>query len=69
MGAHATESGPGTKWANAGLQVNETRRCPVRLSTDRMVSRLIEPSRGQNLIDGENILKRDAVELRRHIGT
>jgi osmoprotectant transport system ATP-binding protein len=34
----------------------------------RMVNRLIEPSKGRILIDGENILDRDPVELRRHIG-
>ncbi|MET0417383.1 MAG: ABC transporter ATP-binding protein [Actinoplanes sp.] len=34
----------------------------------RMINRLIEPSRGQILVDGENILTQDPVELRRHIG-
>ncbi|MGX6603860.1 ABC transporter ATP-binding protein [Micromonosporaceae bacterium Da 78-11] len=34
----------------------------------RMINRLIEPSKGRLLIDGENVLDRDPVELRRHIG-
>ncbi|GAA0545046.1 hypothetical protein GCM10010172_28350 [Paractinoplanes ferrugineus] len=34
----------------------------------RMINRLIEPTKGRILIDGENILERNAVELRRHIG-
>jgi osmoprotectant transport system ATP-binding protein len=34
----------------------------------RMINRLIEPSHGQILIDGTNILEQDPVELRRHIG-
>jgi osmoprotectant transport system ATP-binding protein len=34
----------------------------------RMINRLIEPSRGQIMIDGRNILEQDPVELRRHIG-
>jgi osmoprotectant transport system ATP-binding protein len=34
----------------------------------RMINRLIEPSKGQILIDGRNILDQDPVELRRHIG-
>jgi osmoprotectant transport system ATP-binding protein len=34
----------------------------------RMVNRLIEPTGGRILLDGGNILERDPVELRRHIG-
>jgi osmoprotectant transport system ATP-binding protein len=34
----------------------------------RMINRLIEPSGGKILIDGQNVLDRNAVELRRHIG-
>ena len=34
----------------------------------RMINRLIEPSKGQILLDGENILDQDPVALRRHIG-
>src|SRR6476646_2983748 len=33
-----------------------------------MINRLIEPSSGQILVDGDNILKVDPVELRRRIG-
>ena len=34
----------------------------------RMVNRMVEPSAGQILIDGEDIAKTDAVQLRRRIG-
>ena len=34
----------------------------------RMINRLIEPTHGRILIDGDDILKRNPVELRRHIG-
>jgi len=34
----------------------------------RMINRLIEPTHGRILIDGQNILDRNPVELRRHIG-
>jgi len=34
----------------------------------RMINRMVEPSRGEILIDGENIAKTDAVKLRRSIG-
>ena len=34
----------------------------------RMINRLIEPTSGRILIDGEDVLRRDPVELRRHIG-
>src|SRR6476661_1189256 len=34
----------------------------------KMVNRLIEPTSGQILIDGEDIAKRDVIELRRSIG-
>ncbi|MCU7722396.1 ATP-binding cassette domain-containing protein [Actinoplanes sp. KI2] len=34
----------------------------------RMINRLIEPTHGRILIDGQNVLERDPVELRRHIG-
>ncbi|MCO8274475.1 ABC transporter ATP-binding protein [Actinoplanes sp. TRM 88003] len=34
----------------------------------RMINRLIEPTHGRILIDGRNVLDRNPVELRRHIG-
>ena len=34
----------------------------------RMINRLIEPSKGRLLIDGEDVLAQDPVELRRRIG-
>jgi osmoprotectant transport system ATP-binding protein len=34
----------------------------------RMINRLIEPTTGKILIDGQNVLERNPVELRRHIG-
>ncbi|WP_250031502.1 ABC transporter ATP-binding protein [Paractinoplanes maris] len=34
----------------------------------RMINRLIEPTHGTILIDGRNVLERNPVELRRHIG-
>ncbi len=34
----------------------------------RMINRLIEPTSGQILVDGEDILRVDPVELRRRIG-
>jgi osmoprotectant transport system ATP-binding protein len=34
----------------------------------RMINRLIEPTHGRILIDGQNVLERNPVELRRHIG-
>jgi osmoprotectant transport system ATP-binding protein len=34
----------------------------------RMINRLVEPSKGRILIDGEDVTGRDPVELRRHIG-
>jgi osmoprotectant transport system ATP-binding protein len=34
----------------------------------RMINRLIEPTHGRIVIDGQDILKRNPVELRRHIG-
>ncbi|WP_067509145.1 ABC transporter ATP-binding protein [Actinoplanes sp. TFC3] len=34
----------------------------------RMLNRLIEPSKGRILIDGEDVTQQDPVELRRHIG-
>ncbi|GAA0480349.1 ABC transporter [Paractinoplanes deccanensis] len=34
----------------------------------RMINRLIEPTKGTILLDGQDILKRNPVELRRHIG-
>ena len=33
----------------------------------RMINRMIEPTNGRILIDGKDIAKMDAVELRRHI--
>ncbi len=34
----------------------------------RMVNRLIEPTSGEIVIDGKNVLEEDPIELRRHIG-
>jgi osmoprotectant transport system ATP-binding protein len=34
----------------------------------RMVNRLIEPTGGEIIIDGKNVLEEDPIELRRHIG-
>lgn len=34
----------------------------------RMINRMIEPTSGQILINGEDIAKKDPVELRREIG-
>lgn len=34
----------------------------------RMVNRLIEPSRGEILIDGKNVLQENPIQLRRRIG-
>src|SRR5205085_11628027 len=34
----------------------------------RMVNRLIEPTSGEIIIDGKNILQEDPITLRRHIG-
>ena len=34
----------------------------------RMINRMEEPSEGEILIDGENIMDKDAVQLRRKIG-
>ncbi|AGL21378.1 ABC transporter ATP-binding protein [Actinoplanes sp. N902-109] len=34
----------------------------------RMLNRLIEPSKGRILIDGQDVTQQDPVELRRHIG-
>jgi osmoprotectant transport system ATP-binding protein len=34
----------------------------------RMVNRLIEPTSGEIIIDGNNVLKEDPIQLRRHIG-
>jgi osmoprotectant transport system ATP-binding protein len=39
-----------------------------KTTTLKMVNRLVEPSSGRILIDGDDILRRDAVELRRSIG-
>ncbi|AWT26879.1 Glycine betaine/carnitine/choline transport ATP-binding protein OpuCA [Corynebacterium provencense] len=39
-----------------------------KTTTLRMVNRLIEPSSGEILLDGESVKSRDVVELRRHIG-
>ncbi|MGG3571458.1 betaine/proline/choline family ABC transporter ATP-binding protein [Bacillus gobiensis] len=39
-----------------------------KTTTMKMINRLIEPSEGKILIDGENILDQDPVELRRKIG-
>jgi osmoprotectant transport system ATP-binding protein len=39
-----------------------------KTTTLKMVNRLVEPSSGRILLDGENILERDPVQLRRGIG-
>ena len=39
-----------------------------KTTTMKMINRLIEPSEGKILINGENILDKDPVELRRQIG-
>jgi osmoprotectant transport system ATP-binding protein len=39
-----------------------------KTTTLKMVNRLIEPTRGRILIDGENILEQDPIQLRRGIG-
>jgi osmoprotectant transport system ATP-binding protein len=39
-----------------------------KTTTLKMVNRLVEPSSGRILLDGQNILERDPVELRRGIG-
>jgi osmoprotectant transport system ATP-binding protein len=39
-----------------------------KTTTMKMINRLIEPTSGTILLDGDNVLKQDAVELRRRIG-
>ena len=39
-----------------------------KTTTLRMINRLIEPTSGRILIDGENVLDKDPVEMRRGIG-
>ncbi|UOQ95333.1 betaine/proline/choline family ABC transporter ATP-binding protein [Halobacillus shinanisalinarum] len=39
-----------------------------KTTTMKMINRLIEPSQGSILIEGENILEKDLVQLRREIG-
>ncbi|KQU17931.1 glycine/betaine ABC transporter ATP-binding protein [Bacillus sp. Leaf13] len=39
-----------------------------KTTTMKMINRLIEPSEGKILINGENIMEKDPVELRRQIG-
>ena len=39
-----------------------------KTTTMKMINRLIEPSGGEILIDGENVLQRNPIELRRNIG-
>ncbi|MED3987124.1 betaine/proline/choline family ABC transporter ATP-binding protein [Peribacillus simplex] len=39
-----------------------------KTTTMKMINRLIEPSKGKILINGENIMEKDPVELRRQIG-
>ncbi|MEF3327836.1 betaine/proline/choline family ABC transporter ATP-binding protein [Oceanobacillus oncorhynchi] len=39
-----------------------------KTTTMKMINRLIEPSGGEILVDGVNVLKQDAVQLRRSIG-
>lgn len=39
-----------------------------KTTTLKMINRLIEPTSGRILIDGEDVLQQDAVELRRRVG-
>jgi osmoprotectant transport system ATP-binding protein len=39
-----------------------------KTTTMKMINRLIEPTSGQILLDGDNVIDRDADDLRRHIG-
>jgi osmoprotectant transport system ATP-binding protein len=39
-----------------------------KTTTMKMINRLIEPSEGQILVDGHNVMEQDPVELRRNIG-
>ena len=39
-----------------------------KTTTMKMVNRLIEPTSGQILMDGENVIDKDSDDLRRHIG-
>ncbi|MEH7642918.1 ATP-binding cassette domain-containing protein, partial [Bacillus pumilus] len=39
-----------------------------KTTTMKMINRLIEPSSGNIFIEGENIMKKDPVQLRREIG-
>src|SRR4051794_41566959 len=39
-----------------------------KTTTMKMINRLIEPTGGQILLDGEDITRRDPVELRRQVG-
>jgi osmoprotectant transport system ATP-binding protein len=39
-----------------------------KTTTMKMINRLIEPTSGQILLDGDNVIGRDADDLRRHIG-
>src|SRR5258707_1928515 len=39
-----------------------------KTTTLKMVNRLIEPTSGQVLIDGQDVMTRDIIELRRSIG-
>ena len=39
-----------------------------KTTTMRMINRLIEPTSGQILVDGKDVLEQDPVQLRRRIG-
>lgn len=39
-----------------------------KTTTLKMINRLIEPSKGSIFIDGQDVLRQDPIELRRHIG-
>jgi osmoprotectant transport system ATP-binding protein len=39
-----------------------------KTTTMKMINRLIEPTEGKILLDGDNVIERDLDELRRHIG-
>jgi len=39
-----------------------------KTTTMKMINRLIEPTEGKILLDGDNVIERDVDELRRHIG-
>ena len=78
---HVTKRYPGTGAGNPGavedlsLEVPAGKVCVLvgpsgcgKTTSLKMVNRLIEPTSGRILIDGEDIAKRDVIELRRSVG-